>query len=356
MITATQDHFFDPGDVESLGDEYESSALSPRELQAFGRVTGHRYEEFVTTLVNTDREYLPLFHGKRGGRPFTTFTMSRGEYWAAYMLWALREASRDEVVLIDEPETFLAGPAHAPLVDEIARISSSNGCQVILATHSTPIIEHVPATALRLVHGAPGGSVVFDDVDAETVLRTLARPATGVSSIVFVEDELASRIVRSILDRRVPHLSTTVEVIPSGGEAEARAAARVVSRASRLRIAVVLDGDLRDKADPRGVSFLPGRSAPEVELLEALRSRTDEVAAALGVEQSSLAMALAGASVGDHHRAFSRIGGAIGREEGRVLEAVISVWMAGMQDDVEMNELVEMLGSFPTRDRPAPTW
>ncbi len=348
LITAAQDYYFEASEARDVMRAHGSQALGKRDLEALGRITGHRYEELAIAIADAQGERLALFHGRRDGRDFTTFTMSRGEYSAAYTLWLLRQAEANEVVLIDEPETFLAGPAHVPLIEEIGRLAASNACQVIVATHSTQIIEHVPAEALRLVLATGGGAIVTEDVDAPTILRTLKRPSSGVTAVVFVEDELAARLVRAIIDRFAAHVRSSVDVVEAGGEAAAKAAARTLGNSRRLRATVVLDADMRRASPDAAEYYLPGAAAPEVELLRMLQEQPDQLATMLDVRTSGVAMACAAAALGDHHRAFGNIASAVGVSEERLLDAAISIWLERLREDPALVDLVEMITSLPT--------
>jgi len=326
------------------------SALDAAGTEAMGRILGHRYTDIQVADYDYDRMFFPLIKGLRDDVPFTTWTLSGGEFWVVYLLWILRGASDKEVVLIDEPESYLAAPAHLPLAEEVARLAEKTQCQVVMATHSSSIIASMPPTMLRLVSSAPEGTRADRVSSGEAVLRALGRGPLPVTTIVYVEDALAGRIVREALIRFSGSEHGRFDVIASGGASEALGAARVTRRSPRLAACAVLDGDERTKGRPPGTLFLPGEGTPEHEMLLAVENAADEFARIIGAAPAEVRTSVQAAQSIDHQRAFARMAGVLGLDEERLLTKLIDWWLTtvGVRSEAEFLA-AELARTAPSR-------
>ena len=302
--------------------------LKRSQIESLREITGYAYESVTYGRFGDRDEYFPYFRVTRDSREYDALTMSASEFWVHYVIWHLRNADTNEVVLIDEPETFLAEPGHQGFVDEIARAALESGCQVILATHSAAMIRRVPAELIRQVSSTTGGAAVSEVSSTDTLLRAMGRSPAPIALLIFVEDEMARTILRFFFCRYASERAAQVDIIDSGGKDEAvRGGAVISGRSLQFRTVAVLDGDQRGLYADEKVLFLPGASDPETLLLDVLRSQAHKVAGSLGVTFADLLLAVDTARFVPHQRIFDAMNQALGSSRAELIHIAVSVWL-----------------------------
>lgn len=279
--------------------------LRRRQLETLRDITGHDYRSLEYGYFDSEDFQLPFVQGVRDSREINTWSMSTSEFWVHYVLAHLNSADQNEVVLIDEPESYLAQPGHRAFIDEIARLTLASGCQTIIATHSDTMVRRIPAALVRQVTQSPQGASFMEVSQTGALLRVLGRERLAVSALVFVEDDLAVALMHALLDRYAPDKVDLFDVIDSGGKDQALRGAAIVRGSQRLQTIVVLDADQRDVDQTGDAFFLPGVDVPESELLASLRTREIDAAERLRVSLSDLRIALEAARFVAHQRVFT---------------------------------------------------
>lgn len=341
-------------DLEYVADNYYSpkgppepvalTRLSRRELESVRAITGHEYDWLEYGRIETEDSYFPYVRGVRGSRQVDSWSMSTSEFWVHYVLWCLHTADENEVVLIDEPESFLAQSVHQSFVDEIARLTLKSQCQTFLATHSEDMIRRIPRECVLLVTSGESGASVSGLSDLDIVLRTVSRYRPPISVLAFVEDDLAVRMLKAILRQFARAGAENFDIIDSGGKDEVLAGLRVVRRSRRIKTVGILDGDQRGSTPATDIFFLPGDTSPEAQLLIALRSDLKRGASELGVEISELRLALESARFCSHQRVFEEISQSLGSRSGEeISELAIAIWLEQADTASAARELAERL-------------
>ncbi|MGA6207957.1 hypothetical protein ACPESR_24715 [Nocardia testacea] len=315
-----------------------------KERDALRDITGHEYSQLEYGRIVGFEENMPFTKGTRNSRVVDTWTMSDSEIWVHYVLKSLRDAGPNEVVLIDEPESFLAQPGHRAFIDEIARLTLASGCQTIIATHSDTMVRRVPASLIRQLTQGRDGTLVTEVQQAEGILRVLGRGGHPVSTLVFAEDELASKLIHAILSRYAPEKLDMFDLVDSGGKDEAIRGASIVNRSKRFTAVAVLDADQKNTGRVRGVLYLPGRSDPEKELLDSLAACDLDAAERLRVSVAEFRIALDATRFVSHQRVFAAIAGALpGCSSEAIRDTAIGLWIQNGEVEESMRGLVEEL-------------
>lgn len=332
-----------PADRERSG---PGGSLPASELKTLRAILGRSYESFEWWEFNPGRSPVPIFEAEVDGRTISNATMSSGELWVHWILWAFRVAPAPAVMLVDEPEAFLSPPGQAALYHELARLTLANGLQTIVATHSTTIIREAPPTTIRLlVPGADGARVLTPDSPTEAL--SLLGHEVGISAVVVVEDAVAAAVVREVLASFAPDVAARTEVIAAGGEGEAKKLGRAFQASDRLRMCVVLDGDQRN-AVRKGeagmpVVFLPG-DAPEPELFAPVQAEPELLAARAGRTGTAVRLALDSCRFEDHHRWFAVVAGKLLIDEPVLVDHVVRIWCGTERAGVLGGEIRSVLG------------
>lgn len=325
-------------------DPVDLVTLKRREVDAIHEITGYDYRSLQYGWVKIGDASLPFVRGTRDSREVNIWSMSSAEFWVHFVLHHLRTADENEVVLIDEPETFLAQPGHRAFIDEIARLTLRSKCQTVIATHSESMLRRIPTRLVRLVSSSPDGAVVSEVASSGALLRTLGGRVVPIRALVFVEDDMAAHVVQTILRQYAPGQLEEFDVIDSGGKDKVVRGAEVAARSRQLLVAGVLDGDQREQYDDADFFFLPGHVAPEVALLGALRTREREAAVALRSTTSDLRLALDAARFVSHQQVIRSISQSLGTcTEAEVRDVGLRFWLSEPETAESARDLAESL-------------
>ncbi|WP_075336028.1 AAA family ATPase [Archangium gephyra] len=398
-------HVINPGDAASaIRQFFQSRAdigalltgigprnLSDDELEDTSYVLGRKYNEIETYEIDIefeasehDRvlrsivrqfEVLPYFR-VCGAKPYGVESMGQGEIACLFLLWAARRA-QNAFVLLEEPEAYLAPRAQRALMDVLAKRALASDLQIILATHSESILRQAPLENVRVLHRALDGSVSISQPN----IRNESLKSLGVSIqadlVLVVEDEMAKRILVSILGHLAPEILTASEVFAAGDNSKIGRALEF-PRGERFGVLGVFDGDQREnvavlekpkrstrtskptkvtpaqppkKADIRlpadawPFAFLPGTRSPEVELLEILQKHEARAAKALGRSKQQLSQALASLQGGDPHDLFPDVARALGMDVGALVDAAVGLALKEKGFAADVRQLLEQIKS-----------
>ena len=148
-----------------------------------------------------------------------------------------------------------------------------------------------------------------------------------------------------------PESIDQIDVIDSGGKDEVLRGIAIAGRSRRLRVAGVLDGDQRGPHGESGVFFLPGDTAPEALLLDALRVRADQAAAALSVAVSDLRVALDAARFVPHQRVFQAMSASLQScTANEIWDYALVSWLQSEGVIASARELAEQLLAITAMD------
>lgn len=312
-------------------------------MEAIGRILGYQYEWVEEGHVSEDDGFFPHLQCRRGGNTIDIRQMSTSERWVHYVLWALRQSDARDLVLIDEPESSLATPAHEAFIDEIARVARAAGCQVVVASHSEAMIRRIPSACIRLITRGPDGGRISNVDSTEKVLDALALEPPAVQTVIYVEDDLARRLFEAIIQKYAAHAAGRFDIVDSEGASKAALASRVTQRSRRLTSFAVLDGDERTSDNYADCHFLPG-GTPEHELTSALLRNPAAAAASLGVDLEALLIAIDKARFSVHQRVFDVIQRALGWwDYGQLIERCIAIWLEQAEIDAHARALATTL-------------
>ncbi len=325
------------------------------ELRVLRNILGRNYESATVYGISMAEpndvpaypyDHLQLVEAFVEGRRITTVRMSQGELWVHWLLgWAMFHAPRGALVLIDEPEAFLAPRAHRFLIDEIARRALANCNQLIVATHSPDVIGRFPPQGiLACIRSADGIRAIRPTSLAQ--VNDLIGIRAPVRAVVMTEDPLARHLIRVIVGDCDPSLLGDLEIVPSGGAAGVVAGVRALRNAERLGVIGVLDGDQRGKnhsgVDGK-IAFLPGHQEPEAELVRAAGGNAARVASALRRSEPDIYVALDTCRELDHQYQLRRIAEHLARDEEVVLHALVDTWLDDPAVRQQAEDLVEAI-------------
>jgi predicted ATPase len=264
-----------------------------------------------------------------------TLTLSHGEIYAILMIWTMATGEGFNVVLVDEPETFLSPLAQTRLshvLIEFSASSRSNNIQVIAATHSPYILDAIGYDHSFAVSKEVGKLSI---VPANKSILSSLGITHEQKKILFVEDAKAKFLLESILDNFLPAWKhNTVVFACENGESDlSEIYGRVIDKGED-KIFLIYDGDIIDKGvnfsdDEKKYSFLlPGQKAPEDELIDAAISSLDEFVELFpGTLKDKIKASLEASNGLEHHDYFVELAKRSGVHEFFILECAFQIWL-----------------------------
>jgi hypothetical protein len=297
-------------------------------LDSINRILGRQYASVQFFTFKSDDYYAaPYLEATMpDGHVRTPYEMSSGELWVLFCVWELDRSVATDVVLIDEPESYLSPRGHIAFLDEIARRTLAGGFQTIIATHSEAMIRRLPLDLIRFAIRGTNGVVIRDDVTHDEVMVALGY-GQSVKYLALVEDSLGEEILRMALAFFGSDHGRSWDIVRCGGTGEAKKTLNILSTMKRLVPMLVLDGDQRSHSEEVNAFFLPGRN-PEVSILESCGS---EAADRLGVPHARLDAAIAHTEGMVHQRFFHEIAEYLGLDHVFVRRTLIASWLNGIE-------------------------
>lgn len=281
--------------------------LSGSALEDVSALVGRDYESVSILEISDydDFERLPYFRVKSNGVVYGSESMGLGELALFYLYWAVTDAPSGSILLIEEPESFIAPRSQRFFIDWLAEAGLTKRLFVVVSTHSGSIAERLPPDGVVLCTRGPNGVLTECNPPAHLLVDRL-HLLSHRRCIVLVEDKAAEACGKALLAELDPRLSTECDFGIAGSDGAIDSALLALPQIDTKRFAVVglYDGDQRDESRkaafwPR--LYLPGNAGPEVLLKRAINAAPDDAANRLGVTSTKLQTALGGAAGKDPH-------------------------------------------------------
>ena len=296
--------------VSELRQGVEPHLATPVELDQLNYILGRNYSSLETFELEGDRddETIPYFVVTESNKQYSSLTMGAGELAVHYSLWALRRIEEPSVVVIEEPETFIAPFSQANLLNIIASIALKNGGWFIIVTHSPVVLARFPLRHIRILSRFNGLVSVRTPINTQELGSSLGVTPI-IKCIIFVEDIRGTHFLMAIFQYLNCGFSREVEIVSALGESTITTLLTSMPNAPKLvKVFGVYDGDQRGKtvATHCGFGFLPGNTPPEVLIKGVVNSNLPQIARAIDRSESQVAAILASVEGANPHDWFVR--------------------------------------------------
>lgn len=179
--------------------------LKGNELKYVSQILGRNYSEI--SLVEHDyfdyRGWTVLLRTSQGSQYSEAFSGS-GEFAAVMLVHKILQSEDHSLILLDEPETSLHPGAQAELVYFLKEASKLKKLQVILSTHSTNIIENLPADGIKALDISPGSNKVILKSQSSSKSEAFCRiGAPTTKKTIYLEDKLAKYLVQFAVEKNL---------------------------------------------------------------------------------------------------------------------------------------------------------
>ncbi|WP_331831746.1 AAA family ATPase [Pseudomonas sp. LH21] len=329
------------GGFEELVQAYESFDFNSVLLDRVNYLIHSDYDRVsVFTIESIEGQYaeeassFQYCIAERKGAVRDTLSLSHGEIYAILLVWMMEAVEGFNVVLLDEPETFLSPLAQTRLshvLMDCAAGSRHRTIQFLAATHSPYILDAIGYEYSFCV------SKIANDLVVERGDRSILNYigiAPRWAKILLVEDAKAKFVLESILEEMAPGWRHDFLVFScENGESDLGEVHARVSGIDENKIWLVYDADVVKKGKvfsevEKAYSFLlPGEDSPEEELITAVNNNISEF---LGCFPASnrikISRALEAVRGLDHHDYFVELARKAGLKEYNVLVGAFQVW------------------------------
>ncbi|MFD6054000.1 hypothetical protein [Agromyces sp. NPDC060279] len=315
-------HFQDDANARDLLEGTDPAPFDEVWLDHASRILRRDYDQIEVFEVEGPDEdtVVPWFQIGAMGANYDILSAGRGELSAMYLLWRLARVEDDTIVIIDEPEAWLASFSQARLKETLAFLSSEQGLHFVLTTHSPDLYLGLPASRVTVLESLPS-PVAYGPMSSPKAAHSLGAPIRPTLALL-TEDAVAAALTEAILRYNDPILLEGVEIFHArNGESALTQVQREFidgqTRRRRLNMQVVLDGDQRQlnrgnrvKSDKR--TYLPGNVAPDAILKSvataAVSGLTDAQLRRFGVaDPVQFRLAVSAAAGSDHHDWFIEV-------------------------------------------------
>lgn len=317
-----QRHFEEDANARDLLEGTDPAPFDDEWLDHASRILRRDYD-FIEVFEVEGPEgdnVVPWFRIGATGVSYDTLGAGRGELSAMYLLWRLSRVPAESIVIIDEPEAWLASFSQARLKETLAFLSAEKGLPFVLTTHSPEMYLGLPASRVTVLESLPNPAA-HGPMASSKAAHALGAPIRPTLALL-TEDAVAAALTEAIIRLRDPILLEAVEIFhaQSGESALAQVQREFIDRNTRRRklsMQVVLDGDQRRMTDGKRVksdkrTYLPGDVAPDAILKRvvsaAIATLSDDQLMHQGIsDPTQFRLAISSAAGSDHHDWFIEV-------------------------------------------------
>lgn len=298
--------FSDMPNLNELLEAEEPREASSEERGLLSYIVGKDYQSCETFELELDSYgVIPYFKVISDGVEYGSEAMGLGEISVHYLLWNLYRIDKNSVVLMEEPESYLAPRSQEALLDVIAKIAADKRLWVILTTHSPSIMKNIPMEHVRLLSRVNESVEISTPTYGSEYLHSLGLK-TNRLGVILVEDRCARELSKCWLGRFEPSILQEYEIIDIGSKDNIIYQIKGFPFVGPwFKLFGLLDGDERNRTivekNNWNYSFLPGEEAPEILLRKIAKSNRSELAIASGRDIRMINTALHVLDGRDHH-------------------------------------------------------
>lgn len=178
-----------------------SRQLTDVEKSLLSYIVGKEYENCeVFEIELEDIGLIPYFKVRANEVEYGSEAMGLGEISIHHILWNLNRIKNNSIVLIEEPETYLAPRSQEALLDGIAKIAIEKRLWIILTTHSSNIIKNIPYEHIRILSRVDKNvQISIPGSNLESMYSLGLKP--NKTGVILVEDRCAREFTKCWLGR-----------------------------------------------------------------------------------------------------------------------------------------------------------
>lgn len=264
LSTEIQNYLVNQTNIDELIEQCEDLPFDEKAIDTIKYLVGKEYKQCAVYKFEDIEDFdseIPFFTVTVDDITYTSTEMGTGEHFLLYLFWCINNSQRGDILIIEEPETFISISSQIHFVDFLAERISKNGISVILTTHSPYILNNFKNESVRIV------SRFGKNVSVQTPNENLSpNYVLGIPNVsrgtFFVEDKVALDFLEVLLGDKIPNLLKTFSIDIVNGKSNITERLKFPrSNAIKYKFIGVYDGDVRKDFDSKGLNwefcFLP---------------------------------------------------------------------------------------------------
>jgi hypothetical protein len=199
------------------------------------------------------------------GYSYSENNMGFGEGRLMYMIDLFENEPSNSLFILEEPETSLHEDAQYKFIKYLMEVCDRKKHQIILSTHSSIILDALPAEARKFIVRDKSGVKVLDRVSGSRA-KSILSDGNVKALTICVEDVFAMLKLREAIRKLRPELLQSLRISPMGDKV---AVANSVELLLSMGIKTIGVRDADVGSNPTKKLFsLPGNLPPEKEVYE----------------------------------------------------------------------------------------
>ena len=218
------------------------------------------YEKIWLVSPNYMKFKGEIFFYEKNGKRISQFHMSTGENLLISILNSLYIRNNDRasllkpcMIFLDEIELALHPSSLKRLVNFLKDMAEMYNYAIYFSTHSIELISGISPSNIFFIERHSDNTLEIINPCYPAYATRILYDHNGYDKVILVEDDLAKAVVERILRREKLLSNKLVHILPCGGYVQVIDLANdVISHnllGRRASIAIVLDGDIKDKAE-----------------------------------------------------------------------------------------------------------
>lgn len=302
--------------------------LNEESIKGLSFVLGRPYEaaRFASTDIDPRKEVgiLTNVFGE-----VSQFHQGAGEDATLDLFKLLQTIPDQALLIIDEVEASLHPAAQRRLIQHLLKVARVKKLQVILSTHSTHVLDEIPAEGRIMLLQMQNEKDILYGVSTRFALSSIDE-YLHPDLFVFVEDEEAETIINEIVKKmdNTGRALKRIAVKPIGSYSVVDAIAGVIQDGNLpYKGLAIVDGDKINECK-NGCIGLPGTEAPERQVISDLKSiNWNNLDNRFGIGAGNLFQVLQDSMLKpDHHEWTSYIGDQIKQSKSYVWSVMVEEW------------------------------
>jgi len=175
------------------------------------------------------------------GVQYSALSMSAGEQKVFYVLENIFKAPNYSLILLDELDLLLHEKSLKRLVTVINERARAKNLQVVFSTHRESLVDFEGEVNIRHLFSGPQKTYCFEQTKPDAIARLTGAQPKPIE--IFVEDELASAIVRVILGKLKANKWVSVGKFGAAINSFTMAGGLLLRGEDCRNVCFVLDGD-----------------------------------------------------------------------------------------------------------------
>lgn len=231
------------------------------------------YETLWLVSPNYEKFKGDIFYYEKKGKRISQFHMSTGENLLISILNSLYIRNNDRASLskpcmmfLDEIELALHPSSLKRLVHFLEDMANRYNYAIYFSTHSIELISGISPSNIFFIERHTDNTIEVINPCYPAYATRILYDHNGYDKVILVEDDLAKAIVERLLRREKLLSNKLVHILPCGGYSKVIDLANDVVTHNLLgkkaSISIVLDGDIKDKAEQYRIKQNIGNNIP----------------------------------------------------------------------------------------------